>query len=213
MKDFIEKWNTEPKFKTKVQLGLYTLFVVLVAVFAVSTREEIPNNITNLDDKENNKIEESENNFSIEIPAEYKYTKNITINEQNYQYIGHKKEDQESITKITDNENIEYLYQNNSYYRNEKGSYILTTKEDIYDKIEQNYLNLETINKYLSKSTKHEKEYLVYLKDIILGNDSQDYITITKEENKIIINYTSLINLFDQTINKCIVEVIIEEIE
>ena len=38
MQDFIEKWKNEPKFKTKIQLGLYTLFVVVVAVFAVSTR-------------------------------------------------------------------------------------------------------------------------------------------------------------------------------
>ena len=28
MKDFIEKWNTDARFKTKIQLGLYTLFVI-----------------------------------------------------------------------------------------------------------------------------------------------------------------------------------------
>lgn len=213
MKDFIEKWNSEPKFKTKVQLGLYTLFVVVVAIFAISTKGETPTDITDFENKENHQTEELENNFSIAIPMEYEYTKNITINEKNYQYIGYKKEELENITKIIDNKRIEYLYQNDNYYRNEEGSYILTTKEEIYDKIEQNYLNLETINKYLSKSTKKETEYLVYLKDIILGNDSQDYITIKKEENKISINYTSLMNLFDKTINKCLVEVIIKEIE
>ena len=213
MKDFMEKWNSEPKFKTKVQLGLYTLFVVIVAIFAISTRTKVAVDTNDLENEENNKIEESKDNFFIEIPAEYKYTQNITINEENYQYNGQKKEEQETINKIVNDELIEYLYQNGNYYRNEQGSYILTTKEEIYDKIEENYLNLETINKYLSKSVKKENEYLVYLKDIILGNDSEDYITIIKETNTIKINYTSLINLFNQKINKCIVEVIIEEIE
>ena len=213
MKDFVEKWKTEPKFKAKAELGIYTLFVVAVSVFAISTRGNVPSNTTSFENKENNQIEESENNFLIEIPTEYKYTKNITINKEIYQYNGYKKEDQESITKIVGNETIEYLFQNNNYYRNEEGSYILTTKEEVYDKVEQNYLNLETINKYLEKSTKEENKYLVYLKDIIIGNDSQEYITITKEENKITINYTSLINLFDQKINEYLVEVIIEETE
>ena len=59
-----------------------------------------------------------------------------------------KNEEQESINKIIDDETTEYLYQNDNYYKKEAGSYILTSKEDVYDKIEQNYLNLETINKY-----------------------------------------------------------------
>lgn len=213
MKEFMERWNTEPKFKTKIQLGLYTLFVVAVFVFAISTRSEYPIDPPNLENKENNQINESKIDNTIEIPKEYKYTINVTINEEIYQYIGHKKEDEESINKIINDETIEYLYQNDNYYIKENETYILTTKKEVYSEIEQNYLNLETINQYLSKATKSEEQYLVYLKDIILGNDSEEYIVITKEENKININYTSLIKLFDQTINQCLVEVIIEEIE
>ena len=213
MKDFIEKWNSEPKFKTKVQLGLYTLFIVIVSIFAISIRDTTPYESKQPEIETNDQISELEDENIIEIPNEYKYTINVSINEDNYQYIGYKNEEQESINKIIDDETTEYLYQNDNYYKKEAGSYILTSKEDVYDKIEQNYLNLETINKYLSKSTKEEDKYLVYLKDIILGNDSDEYIIIKKEENKITIDYTSLIKIFDQTINNILVEIIIEEIE
>ena len=62
-------------------------------------------------------------------------------------------------------------------------------------------------------STKKDNQYLVYLKDIVLGSDSQEYITITKEEDKINIDYTSLMNQFDKTIDNYTVEFVIEEKE
>ena len=69
MNDFIEKWNTEPKFKTKVQLGLYTLFVVIISIFAISVRDtetiESPN-LNNKSDLEPGIIKELNNyNFIV----------------------------------------------------------------------------------------------------------------------------------------------------
>lgn len=213
MQDFIEKWKNEPKFKTKIQLGLYTLFVVVVAVFAVSTRGNEPIDTPIFEKEEKESEDKIEDNFSIEIPQEYNYTKNITINTEEYQYTGHKNDEQETINKISIDETIEYLYKNDNYYKNEDDTYILTTKEEIYNEINPNYLKLETINQYLTKAKLENNSYIVYLKDIILANDSEEFIKITIENNKTSIDYTSLMKLFDETINNYLVEVIIEEIE
>ena len=37
MKEFIEKWNSDSKYKTKVKLGVSSLFVILVAIFAITS--------------------------------------------------------------------------------------------------------------------------------------------------------------------------------
>lgn len=213
MQNFIEKWKNEPKFKTKIQLGLYTLFVVIVAIFAVSTKSDIPTNTVEFEKEEDKIVDKIDNNYFIKIPTEYNYTKNITINNEHYQYTGNKNNEQETIKKVLEDKIIEYLHKNDSYYKKEENTFILTTKEDIYNKINPNYLQLETINQYLTKSKFEENKYIVYLKDIILGTDSEEFITITIEENKTSIDYTSLMKLFDETINKYLVEVIIEPIE
>ena len=79
-----------------------------------------------------------------------------------------------------------------------------------YDIVNYNYLKLETINEYLSKPVKRENEYLVYLKDIILGPGSEDYIIITKEDNIINIDYTELMKNFDKTIENYSIKIEIE---
>ena len=208
MKDFIEKWNSDSRFRTKTKLGLYTLFVVIVSVFALSTRGEITSNEKlDLNYQKEEKIE------MIEIPDKYNYQINIKINENNYEYYGTKEEFKETITKVSNDINRKYIYQNSNYYKYENDQYILTTKEEIYDVVSYNYLNLETINQYLSKAIIDNKTYIVYLKDIILGHDSEKYITITVDDKRINIDYTSLMQLFNESIESHQIEIVIEEIE
>lgn len=232
MKDFLEKWNSDQRFQTKTKLSLYTLFVVFVAIFAISSRNNIDpsesnnqelsqnnNNQTNQEQTSNNnnqQIQNENNNqlIKIETPNEYDYKINITINELNYTYNGNKNSVREKITKIKDNISTNYIYENDKYYKEiDTENYLLTTKEEVYDVIDYNYLDLETINEYLTKSTKKDNQYIVYLKDIILGNNSSEYITINIENNNIIIDYTKLLNYFDKSINKYLVEIKIEEKE
>ena len=210
MKDFIEKWNSEPKFKTKVKLGLYTLFMIVVSIFALSTGRNVPvENTSLLDDKINNK----ENIVKINVPEKYNYTINITINENNYQYTGKKQRNAEQITKIINDTSTDYLYQGNNYYEKIDEEYMLTTKDEVYNIIDYNYLNLDTINQYLSKSKIENKKNIVYLKDIILGNTSEEYITISIDDNIVNVDYTALMNNFNKSVEKNIVEIIIEDIE
>lgn len=234
MQDFIQKWNNDPRYKTKIKLTLYTLFVVFVAIFAVSGNNNIENNedsnsitdkfnsdytnnenqnlnIGNIDNNEN-QFETQNNNYKIELPNEYNYQIDIIINETNYKYTGTKNELRENITKESSGTKKNYIYENDNYYiEQETDSYVLTNKDEVYDIIDYNYLNIKTINEYLSKSTKVNNQFVVYLKDIILGNDSEKYITITKTENNINIDYTNLVNYFDKSIDKYIVNIKIEE--
>lgn len=221
MQEFMQKWNSDPRFKTKVQLSLYTLFVIFVAIFALSGNRTVnENNTQNQTQEENNSINKTnddnnnkDNNIeTIEIPTEYNYKINITINETNYKYTGEKNTIRQTLTKTVDNIDTNYIYENNSYYKEvDTENYILTTKEDVYDVVEYSYIDLNTINQYLSKSIKVENINQVYLKDIILGNDSEDYITIIKENNKIKIDYTELAKYFDKNITKYLIEIEIIE--
>lgn len=223
MQDFIEKWNNEPRYKTKIKLTLYTLFVVFVAIFAASGNRNIQNNADNnsITDKfssnstnnENTNNSENQNDiYKIELPIEYKYQIDININETKHKYTGIKKELRENITKESNGTSKNYIYENDRYYiEQESDSYVLTTKNEVYDIIDYNYINIKTINEYLSKSKKVNDEFVVYLKDIILGNNGEEYITITKTENDINVDYTNLVNSFDKSIDKYIINIKIEE--
>lgn len=209
MKEFRERWYQEPKFKAKVELGVYAIFVILVAIFAFSTRPQ-----NDYKQTENNNNNENINEIkTIDIPEKYNYIKNITINDKKYQYQGNVEFDKENIIKTIKEETTNYLYQNKDYYRKESETFILTTKDEVYDIINYNYLDINTINKYLSKSILSKEKHLVYLKDIILDNNSNDYIIIEINKEKINIDYTALIKYYDETIERCLVEIIIEEIE
>ena len=80
--------------------------------------------------------------------------------------------------------------------------------------LDDNYINLESINSYLEKAkSSNNNQYLVYLKDIILGNDSEEYFTILINDDKINIDYTPLIKQFNHDIKKYKVNIQINEIE
>lgn len=217
MKDFLEKWQKDPKYKTKIKLLLYTLFVVVVSIYALSINnyqktdldDEIESSLGNYKDKEESEIKKN----IIDIPEEYNYKINVNIDDYEYNYTGTKNANKMTIIKEENEIKTNYIYENNQYYVEETGKYIVTTKESVYNPINYNYLNLENINTYLNKATKEENQYLVYLKDIILAHDSDDYFIITLNDNKINIDYTPLMKQFNDELKKYRVNIEIEEIE
>ena len=214
MDEFLKKWKKDKKFKTSIQLATYTFFVIIVAIFAVSNNDSIPSN--EIDDNKINQAEKDnkENDNTIKIPEQYNYSIKININEKEYKYSGTKTKEEKKIIKEIDEEISNYIYKNNSYYKeDEENNYLLTSEDEVYDIINYNYLSLETIKEYLTKAEKLENQYLVYLKDIILDNNSNDYIVININDNKINIDYTVLMKKFNETIEKYFVNIDIEEIE
>ena len=81
----------------------------------------------------------------------------------------------------------------------------------MYDIVNINYINLNTINEYLKTSHKNNNQYIVYLKDIILENESDDYFIILVNDNEINIDYTPLEKIINNNIEKYKVHIKIEE--
>ena len=212
MDKFIEKWRSDKKCRAKMKLLLYGIFIFCVSIYAISLNKNVQ-----LNDNDNHHLLDNEvhnrNESIITIPKKYNYIINITIDDNNYKYYGTVFPNKTTITKELNNISINYVYENNEYYIEDNNLYIKTTKDEIYDIIKYNYINLETINEYLSKATKSNNQYLVYLKDIILGNDSDEYLVILINDNTINIDYTPLMKQFNNDIKSYQVSIQIEEIE
>ena len=195
------------------------MFVVIATTIAFVSRTTIKSDETSQNSNQVNENVDYDDISNIYIPEKYNYIINIEINEQKYQYNGQKDKQSENITKIVSEIKTDYKYEAEQYYKYIDEEYILTTKEDVYDVVNYNYLQLETINEYLLKSENSHERYLVYLKDIILGNNTDEYITIeiakdklTKKQN-INVDYTLLDKNFNTYIEKYYIQIEIEEIE
>lgn len=209
MNEFLEKWRSDSKYRAKIQLLLYGVFIIGVAIYAATLNNHAPisNNID---------INPNTDNFDeqvIKIPDKYNYIIDIVIDDIKYQYSGTKESTKTTIIKTKDNITTNYMYQSNEYYLEDDGNYIKTTKDEVYDIINYNYININTINEYLNKATKRENQYLVYLKDIILGNDSDEYFTIIVNDNNIDVDYTPLMKQFNNNVVNYKVTIQINEIE
>ncbi|MDY3934624.1 MAG: hypothetical protein SOZ11_03715 [Bacilli bacterium] len=212
MNDFIKKWNSDKKFKAAIKLLLYFLFFIVVAIYAVSSNK----NASQIDTEkniENNEIinNQQQQNSIINLGDNYKYTATITINDEQIKYVYSKEQDLLNIKKIRNLIETNYIIENNNYYIKENDNKILTTKDNIYDIVCPNCFDINSINEYLNKGIKENNNYKIYLKDIILAEKGDEYITITTDNNQIYADYTSLLQVFNNQIVKYTVNIKIEE--
>ena len=212
MNDFIKKWNSDKKFKAVIKLLLYFLFFIVVAIYAVLSNK----NASQIDKEkniENNEIinNQQQQNSIINIGDNYKYTATITINDEQIKYVYSKEQDLLNIKKIRNLIETNYIIENNNYYIKENDNKILTTKDNIYDIVCPNCFDINSINEYLNKGIKENNNYKIYLKDIILAEKGDEYITITTDNNQIYADYTSLLQVFNNQIVKYTVNIKIEE--
>ena len=210
MDDFLEKWRTDNKFKAKVKLALYGVFMIFVIIYASILQKRIPtmNNNEILQKEINN-----DNYFIALKEKEYNYTINIEINDEIINYTGTKTKNEEKITKTYNDKTQEFVYMNDEYYQEINDQYTKVLQNDVYDIIKYNYIDLDVINEYTKIGTKENEQYKIYLKDVILGNSSENYFTITINENEILIDYTNYMKEFNNKIEKYIVDYKIEEKE
>ena len=212
MNDFIKKWNSDKKFKAAIKLLLYFLFFIVVAIYAVSSNK----NASQIDTEkniENNEIinNQQQKNSIINLGDNYKYTATITINDEQIKYVYSKEQGLLNIKKIRNLIETNYIIENNNYYIKENDNKILTTKDNIYDIVCPNCFDINSINEYLNKGNKENNNYKIYLKDIILAEKGDEYITITTDNNQIYADYTSLLQVFNNQIVKYTVNIKIEE--
>ena len=80
MKEFMEKWQSDKRFQIKIKLLLYTVFIVIVAIYAISLDNS---SIDNLDQDTIDEIsnEESSSKNIIDINDNYHYVATINIDD------------------------------------------------------------------------------------------------------------------------------------
>ena len=193
-----EKWN-DKRERAKIELILYAIFFIGVIIFV-----RVGNNISN------NNINTSDNLFISQINDNYSYDIKININDNNYEYIG-KVLGYNSTIEKKDSNTDEYFYKkNDKYYKlDQDNGYILSNKNDIYDVINYDYMDINNIKEYIKISNNDNGIYKVKISDIILNSSSSDYITIKIDNinNTIEIDYTNLLRINDNNITKAIVTI------
>ena len=193
-----EKWN-DKRERAKIELLLYVIFFISVIIFV-----RVGNNISN------NNINTSDNLFISQINDNYSYDIKININDNNYEYIG-KVLGYNSTIEKKDSNTDEYFYKkNDKYYKlDQDNGYILSNKNDIYDVINYDYMDINNIKEYIKISNNDNGIYKVKISDIILNSSSSDYITIKLDNinNTIEIDYTNLLRINDNNITKAIVTI------
>lgn len=198
-----EKWN-DKRERAKIELILYAIFFIGVIIFV-----RVGNNISN------NNINTSDNLFISQINDNYSYDIKININDNNYEYIG-KVLGYNSTIEKKDSNTDEYFYKkNDKYYKlDQDNGYILSNKNDIYDVINYDYMDINNIKEYIKTSNNDNGIYIVKISDIILNSSSSDYITIKlyNINNTIEIDYTNLLRINDNNITKAIVNITYSDI-
>lgn len=198
-----EKWN-DKRERAKIELILYAIFFIGVIIFV-----RVGNNISN------NNINISDNLFISQINDNYSYDIKININDNNYEYIG-KVLGYNSTIEKKDSNTDEYFYKkNDKYYKlDQDNGYILSNKNDIYDVINYDYMDINNIKEYIKTSNNDNGIYKVKISDIILNSSSSDYITIKIDNinNTIEIDYTNLLKINDNNITKAIVTITYSDI-
>ena len=198
-----EKWN-DKRERAKIELILYAIFFIGVIIFV-----RVGNNISN------NNINTSDNLFISQINDNYSYDIKVNINDNNYEYIG-KVLGYNSTIEKKDSNTDEYFYKkNDKYYKlDQDNGYVLSNKNDIYDVINYDYMDINNIKEYIKTSNNDNDIYKVKISDIILNSSSSDYITIKLDNinNTIEIDYTNLLRINDNNITKAIVTITYSDI-
>lgn len=203
-KTFKEKWQ-DKKYQAKIKLSGYSIFVVIAIIMilvggATNNKNTVIDNglednktIKDNTDTKDNKL------FTIAYPYIIELNYNIDNTKNNITYKYSNNNNELLITKTNNDIVTNYKYISNKYYIENNDNYILTNINKVYDIIDYEYLDIDNINNYLNNATLENNIYKVYLKDIILNNTSDKYITIKLLDNSVEIDYTYLLNTLNNS--------------
>jgi hypothetical protein len=232
--NFFQKLKNDKKFRAKGELIIYGVIIIAIIIFAQfssnSTSYDYTNTVTNTDNDTSNNQEEETTNLYDTLTDNYKASVEvITLKEgkassRKYEINKTTVDDnsQETITKVnTDDTSNEYqVGDTGEFYSTQDGNITMVEENDIFDIVSYKYLELNNIKKYISKgitdyTTNYSNgtqivSYKVMIKDILLDNTTDEYITInvTNESDKVTIDidYTNLLK--SDTIDTCNVKII-----
>ena len=199
-KTFKEKWQ-DKRYQAKIKLSGYSIFVV-IAIIMILVEGATNNKNTIIDNglEDNKTIKDNTDTkdnklFTINYPYIIELNYNIDNTKNNITYNYSNNNNELLITKTNNDIVTNYKYISNKYYVENNDKYILTNINTVYDIIDYEYLDIDNIN----NSTLENDIYKVYLKDIILNNTSDKYITIKLLDNSVEIDYTYLLNILNNS--------------
>ncbi len=203
-KTFKEKWQ-DKRYQAKIKLSGYSIFVV-IAIIMILVEGATNNKNTIIDNglEDNKTIKDNTDTkdnklFTINYPYIIELNYNIDNTKNNITYNYSNNNNELLVTKTNNDIVTNYKYISNKYYVENNDKYILTNINKVYDIIDYEYLNIDNINNYLNNATLENDIYKVYLKDIILNNTSDKYITIKLLDNSVEIDYTYLLNILNNS--------------
>lgn len=203
-KTFKEKWQ-DKRYQAKIKLSGYSIFVV-IAIIMILVEGATNNKNTIIDNglEDNKTIKDNTDTkdnkmFTINYPYIIELNYNIDNTKNNITYNYSNNNNELLITKTNNDIVTNYKYISNKYYVENNDKYILTNINKVYDIIDYEYLDIDNINNYLNNATLENDIYKVYLKDIILNNTSDKYITIKLLDNSVEIDYTYLLNILNNS--------------
>lgn len=203
-KTFKEKWQ-DKRYQAKIKLSGYSIFVV-IAIIMILVEGATNNKNTIIDNglEDNKTIKDNTDTkdnklFTIAYPYIIELNYNIDNTKNNITYKYSSNNNELLITKTNNDIVTNYKYISNKYYVENNDKYILTNINKVYDIIDYEYLDIDNINNYLNHATLENDIYKVYLKDIILNNTSDKYITIKLLDNSVEIDYTYLLNILNNS--------------
>lgn len=208
-KTFKEKWE-DKKYQAKIKLSGYSIFVVIAIILVLIGGNSSSNTSSDIknDDIKKEEIKKDNKIFSIDYP--YTLIINYSISDNSYSVVYNYSlnNDELFITKTSNDIVTNYKYVMNKYYVKSNDNYILTNINKVYDTIDYEYIDIDNINNYLNNSLLEGNIYKLYLKDIILNNNSNKYITIKLLDNNLEVDYTNLFNELEENIyDKYIIQI------
>ncbi len=228
---FFQKFKNDKKYRAKVQLIGYTVFIVFLIVFINvsnvgnnysynSVDSNLRDNVNDVLDDDSNLFEDIDDNYSYNVDVVLK-TKDSNNNdvESKVNYNGDSYRDNLVINKVYDNVNSTYYKVGDEYYYKELDEFKLAVLDDIYNLIDAKYIEFSSVNKYIDKagldhftdysSGKKEYVYDLLVRDVILSYKGEDTVPINVViDNNIVsisIDYTNLLKNIDNNIVSCVV--------
>lgn len=231
LKDFIEKYKTDKKYKAKVQLIGYGVFILIVLIglnisaLGTSSHENISsmknyplnNRNTKTENKRITLLDNIKDNYEYDVKATVTTKKEEIEETKEIEYYGKSSNNNMEINKKLGNENNTYYKVDKRYYKKVNEQYEMMKEEELYDILEKEYIELDSIKEYLEKSSldhvteysSGKKEYVYHMrvKEIIKSYPEIDEIEIKAlEENNTLtieIDYISLMKVISTDYQKC----------
>ena len=246
-KNFIDRMKNDSKYSAKIQLSIWGIFIVILVIFlnvgnagsSINSNNvgNVINNSSNLGEENTFQddtllLENLNDNYNYDIVVNLKKKSiNTETNEEvelehsiHYKGKSYNKnlEIQKTVTEVTD-----YYYKvDNDYYSMIDNITSSVREEVIYDLIDNDYIEinsiLELINKssldhiteYSSGKIEQVYHYKVLSPDSSTQNNEVVEISILEENDvlKINIDYSNLFKEIDNSITECLIEATITDI-